>query len=396
MSRFGRRALLASLAVGSLGLSGCGFSLYNAQLPGGADLGDHPYTVVAYFDNVLDLVPQSSVKVNDVTRGKVTSVSLSTDDPQCKTVTGVQAHWCARVKMSINGAVSDLPANSHAEIQQTSLLGEKYVAIIPPQRNASPSMLHNGSKIPFLSTTSAPDVEQVLGALSLLLNQGGFAQIQVIASELNKALGTPERRQAVRNLITDLHTFLGTLDQQKGEITDALDSIDQLARTLNAQKKILTDALDTFPHALHVLNQDRGQLVTLLSSLSRLGTTATGVINATQQELVASLQALDPVVTRLAATGSAFPKSLRILGTFPFPLGITRQIVKGDYANLDAVLNLSLTDQLCGLLPPPLGTIFCNLPGSANSKSQTQKGSATKRATRSPNSLPPMLLGAGR
>jgi phospholipid/cholesterol/gamma-HCH transport system substrate-binding protein len=389
-----RRLALAAATAGALTLSGCGFSLYNAQLPGGANLGSHPYTVYAYFDNVLDLVPQSSVKVNDVTRGKVTAVSLSTDDPKCKTVTGVQSHWCAKVKMSINGAVDDLPLNSHAEIQQTSLLGEKYVALIPPVRNASTTMLHNGSAIPFVSTASAPDVEQVLGALSLLLNNGGFSQIQVIAQELNKALGTPERRQAARDLITDLTTFLGTLDAQKNDITTALDSIDQLAKTLNQQKQVLTDALDTFPQALHVLNQDRGQLVTLLSSLSNLGTVATHVINATQQELVASLQALDPVVSRLAATGSAFPKSLRILGTFPFPLGTTRQIIRGDYANLDAVLNLSLTDQLCGLLPPPLGTIFCNLPGSANSKPKT--GTATaKQPAATPNSLPPMLIGAG-
>ena len=390
-SRIGRKVVLALTAVGSLALSGCGFSLYNAQLPGGADLGDHPYTVTAYFSNVLDLVPQSAVKVNDVPRGKVTAVSLSTDSAQCKTVTGRQLHWCAKVKMSINGSVNDLPANSHAEIQQTSLLGEKYVAIIPPVRNASPNPLRNGSKIPILGK-SAPDIEQVLGALSLLLNGGGLAQIQVIAGELNKALGTDQRRQALRSLIGDLTTFLGTLDAQKGDITTALDSIDQLAITLNQQKKVLTDALDTFPRALRVLNADKDRLVTLLSSLSNLGGVATRVINATQSELVSSLEALNPVVTRLARTGSAFPESLRIIGTFPFPLGVTRQIVKGDYANLDAVLNLSLTDQLCGLLPPPLGTIFCNLPGSANSKTSSSK----KQAKVTPNSLPPMLIGAGR
>lgn len=389
-----RKIALALATAGSLALSGCGFSLYNAQLPGGADLGDHPYTVIAYFDNVLDLVPQSAVKVNDVPRGKVTAVSLSTDSSQCKAVTGRQVHWCARVKMSINGSVNDLPANSHAEIQQTSLLGEKYVALVPPVRNASSTLLTNNSKIPFLATQSAPDIEQVLGALSLLLNEGGFAQIQVIASELNKALGTVQRRQALRSLITDLTTFLGTLDAQKDDITTALDSIDQLAITLNQQKKVLTDALDTFPQALRVLNSDKDRLVTLLSSLSNLGSVATRVINASESDLVQGLQALNPVVTRLARTGSAFPKSLRILGTFPFPLGTTRKIVKGDYANLDAVLNLSLTDQLCGVLPPPLGTIFCNLPGSANSKQSSS--STTKKAASSPNSLPPMLIGAGR
>ena len=58
-------------------VSGCGFTgLYGAPLPGGADLGDHPYKVTIYFANVLDLVPQSMVKVNDVPVGRVDKVEL--------------------------------------------------------------------------------------------------------------------------------------------------------------------------------------------------------------------------------------------------------------------------------------------------------------------------------
>jgi phospholipid/cholesterol/gamma-HCH transport system substrate-binding protein len=297
--------------------------------------------------------------------------------------------------MDVNGSVN-LPANSHAEVQQSSLLGEKYVQLIAPGAGAADAPLRDGSTIPFVDTQSAPEAEQVLGALSLVLNNGGLTQIQTIARELNKALGTPERRQAVRALITDLHTFLGTLDNQKTDITTALERVNTLAITLNQQKKVLTDALDTFPSALRVLNQERGKLVTLLSSLSNLGSVATRVINATQEQLVASLKALDPVVTRLAASGKDFPQALRIAGTFPFPLGLTRTFIKGDYANLDAVFDLSLTDQLCGLLPAPLGTIFCSLPGSINSKQSSAKKTAKQTNDASASRLPPMLIGSGR
>lgn len=398
----GRRTV-ALLAAGCLALSGCGFKgLYSAPLPGGADLGNHPYTVTAYFADVLDLVPQSAVKVNDVAVGKVTAISLS----DCASPDSARTVWCAKVKMSVQGSV-DLPANAHAEVQQTSLLGEKYVALLRPNGPESSQRLHNGSKIQFVDTKSAPEVEQVLGALSLLLNNGGLSQIQNIASELNKALGSPERQHAVRDLITQLSTFTGTLDNQKSDITNALDSIDTLAATLNRQKHVLTDALDTFPQALKVLNSERGKLVTLLSSLSNLGSVAARVINATQEGLVTSLKALDPVVTRLAESGADFPKSLKIIGTFPFPLGLTTTIVRGDYANLDAQVNLSLTDELCGLLPPPLNTIFCNLPGSQSAKAKTTPGAgstaatsnaATNAATNSSaaSKLPPMLIGAGK
>lgn len=387
MTRTLRYVAVSVAAV--LTLAGCGFKgLYTTPLPGGADLGSHPFTVTAYFADVLDLVPQSAVKVNDVAVGKVTSIDLST---RC---TGSTRHWCAKVEMQVNGSVN-LPANSHAEVQQTSLLGEKYVQLIAPTSDPSPHRLADGSTIEFVDTRSAAEVEQVLGALSLVLNQGGLTQIQNIARELNKALGTPERRAAARALITDLDTFMGTLDAQKTDITTALDQVNQLAITLNRQKQVLTDALDTFPRALRVLNAERGKLVTLLSSLSNLGTVATRVINATQSQLVSSLKALDPVVTRLAESGANFPKALRIAGTFPFPLGLSRTFIRGDYANLDAVFDLSLTDQLCGALPPPLGTIFCQLPGSINHK-QSQSGSAKQANSGDANVLAPMLVGAGK
>jgi phospholipid/cholesterol/gamma-HCH transport system substrate-binding protein len=389
------RHLIAIAVAGTLTLSGCGFKgLYSAPLPGGANLGGHPFTVTAYFADVLDLVPQSAVKVNDVPVGKVTKISLA-GAKDCNNPGSTSVHWCAKVEMKVNGSVH-LPVNSHAEVQQTSLLGEKYVQLIAPAANASAQPLKNGSAIPFIDTQSAPEAEQVLGALSLILNKGGLNQIQNIAHELNQAFKTPERRQAVRNLIGDLTTFMATLDNQKDDITNALQNIDTLAITLNQQKRVLENALDTFPVALHVLNQERGKLVNLLSSLSDLGSVATRVINATQQQLVTSLKALDPVVTRLAAAGNDFPQSLRILGTFPFPLGLSRQFIRGDYANLDAVFDLSLTDQLCGLLPPPIGTIFCNLPGSINSKQSTSSKSAKQSNGSSASRLAPMLIGAGR
>ena len=74
----------------------------------------------------------------------------------------------------------------------------------------------------------------MLGALSLLLNGGGLQQIQVIATELNKALKGNEA--PVRDLLGQLNTFVGTLDSQKDKITTALDSVDTLAATLNRQQ----------------------------------------------------------------------------------------------------------------------------------------------------------------
>src|SRR3712207_492756 len=104
-------------------LAGCtegGFGgLYNTPLPGGADVGDHPYQVTAQFGDVLDLVPQASVKVNDVAVGRVAKIELAPDNK------------VALVTLVVNGSVT-LPANAGAELRQSSLLGEKYVQLRQP------------------------------------------------------------------------------------------------------------------------------------------------------------------------------------------------------------------------------------------------------------------------
>jgi phospholipid/cholesterol/gamma-HCH transport system substrate-binding protein len=379
------KRLLAVLATAVTVLSGCGFhGLYGVNLPGGTDVGDHPYTVTAYFANVLDLVPQSNVKVNDVAVGKVVSISLAgKNDPL-----GDQG-WAAKVKMQVRSDV-DLPDNARAEVAQTSLLGEKYVALLQPFGAPVSTKLHNKSVIPLSSTASAPEVEEVLGALSLVLNGGGVQQIQTIAKELNLALTGHE--PAIRDLLVQLQTFTGTLDRQKEQIVAALASLNNLSKSLNSQEAAIVDALNTMPQALSILADEKNKLVTMLQALTRLGVTATDVVTKTETGLVSSLEALNPSLVQLTQAGDQLPKALKILGTFPFPIAQTRTLVRGDYANLHLYLDLNLKDELCALIGVACPT-----------KSKTQKASAghtklssTKASSATTDALPPMLIGAGK
>jgi phospholipid/cholesterol/gamma-HCH transport system substrate-binding protein len=71
-----RVRLLLGLLLGSVVLSGCDFDVYSLPLPGGTDVGDNPIQVTVQFEDVLDLVPKSTVKVNDVSVGQVKSIEL--------------------------------------------------------------------------------------------------------------------------------------------------------------------------------------------------------------------------------------------------------------------------------------------------------------------------------
>ena len=140
-----RRTRVVTIAVSLLtlvGVSGC--SAYDLPLPGGAGTGDDSYTVTAEFADVLDLVPQSSVKVNQVTVGSVEDIQ----------VTG----WTATVHLRLPRDVV-LPDNATAELKQTSLLGEKYVALAAPTDVAPQGRLGQGDRIPLARTSRNPEVE---------------------------------------------------------------------------------------------------------------------------------------------------------------------------------------------------------------------------------------------
>jgi phospholipid/cholesterol/gamma-HCH transport system substrate-binding protein len=321
-----KRLVAAASAV--LALSGCSsFSgIYDLPLPGGAELGDHSYEVKARFRDVLDLVPQSGVKVNEVPVGRVEGIQLAPDG------------WTAEVTMRVNGDVQ-LPANALAMLRQSSLLGEKYVELSAPPEGQAQGELANGAVIPIERTNRNTEIEEVLGALSMLLNGGGVEQLQNIAQELNNALEGNE--PDIRATLTSLDTLVSTLDESKSDITRAIDGVNQLAGTLAAEKDQLAGAIDSLGPGLEVLNQQRGQLVTMLQSLDSLSAVAVDTVNASQADIVADLKALTPTLQKLGEAGADLPKSLEMLFTIPFSDEAVHGI-RGDYFNLYAKIDLNL------------------------------------------------------
>ncbi|MFI9007191.1 MCE family protein [Actinosynnema sp. NPDC053489] len=348
--RLGRTA---ALVAGALLLAGCGSGgfdgVYNMPLPGGADVGDRPYAVKVRFKDVLDLVPQAGVKVNDVPVGRVDRIDLAADG------------WTAEVTVLVNGDVK-LPGNAVARLRQSALLGEKYVELAGPAEGREEGALVDGAVIPVERTNRNPEVEEVFGALSMLLNGGGIAQLQDISRELSAALEGNEPQ--LRSLLANLNRLVGELDAHKGEITRALDGVNRLGGTLNAQREQITGVLDGLEPGLKVLSEQRTQLVTLLQSLDALSDVAVDTVNKSKDDLVADLKALAPTLRKLAEAGTDLPNGFELLLTYPFP-DSALDAIKGDYTNLYADIDLdlgSIVDNLGRSRQSPLPSLP-GLPG---------------------------------
>lgn len=322
-----------ALACAAVLLGGC-------QLPGGAPSGK-AYTISAEFSDVLDLVPQAAVKVNDVTVGSVS---------------GIELHgWVAVVHMRVGRDVS-LPDNATAAIRQSSLLGEKFVALAAPVGEPPAGSLGNGDLITLARTNHGAEVEEVLAALGLILNGGGLDQLKTINQEVAKALqgrpaGEPPGVQSAdaRGALEQLTAFITGLDKQKDDIVRAIEALDRLAARLAEQRATIGQAVDALDPGLTVLAAQRHQITSTLVALRNLSTVGQRVIDASRDDTVASLKALQPTLDELVKAGDALPKALDFGLTYPFPPNVQKAI-SGDFVRLHLTLDLDATTILSNLL----------------------------------------------
>ncbi|KJF20513.1 MCE family protein [Rhodococcus sp. AD45-ID] len=318
-----------------LGASACSSEgIYAVPLPGGPDVGSNPMNLTIEFDDVLDLVPQSAVKVDGVPVGRVEKIGVGPDG------------WTADVRIILDSSV-DLPANAVAAVEQTNLLGEKFIQLsAPPSGADTTAQLSDGDLIPLDRTRHATEIEQVLGALSLLLNGGGVGQLQPIVKELGAAFDG--REGTTRSLLEQANTLIGGLNEQREDITRALDGLDVLSSRVNEQNEKIAKVLDELPVAISVLNEQRPQLTQMLAQVDRLGTVGTDVLTQSKDDLIADLQALRPTLQALAASGDDLVGALPLLPTFPFPDGVEK-ITQGGSVNLFLAVDLQIGNTLSGL-----------------------------------------------
>lgn len=318
-----------AVAVVSAGvLSGCADwqGLNSLPLPGVQGAGPGAFSIQAQMPDVDNIEPNSSVRVGDVTVGHVRSIE--------------RQGWHALVTMELNGDV-ELPANATAKLGQTSLLGSLHIALAPPTDEAPEGKLGEGSLIPLSSSSAYPSTEQALAAVALLLNGGGIGEIQDITEALSTAFAG--RENDLRSLITQLDIAIGHLDDQKQDIIAATESINDLIGQFAAQKPVVDKALRTIPDALAVLRDQRNNLAEALAQLGKFSALAADSVNQTKEALVQELKDLGPVLESLADAGPALTRALSFLPTFPFPKETLTNWMRGDYANLTLVLDLTLS-----------------------------------------------------
>ncbi len=320
----GRRALVSSLTA--VMLTSCTWrGIANMPLPIGRGTGADHLTIYVQMPDTLALNTNSRVRVADVWVGAVRDIRLN--------------DWRATLTLDLDPRVK-LPANATAKIGQTSLLGTQHVELAAP-KDPSAQPLKNGDTIPIENSSAYPTVERTLASVAVILNGGGIPNLDAIQTEVVNILDG--HAEQVREFLTRLDTFTAELNRQRDDLTRAIDSSNQLLTIIANRRDTLDRVLTDIPPLIRHFADTRTLFADAIESLGRFSDVANRALTDTRPNLRQSLQSLQRPLKQLGRGSPYVVRALKLGLTAPFNIDDVSQLIRGDYVNVSATVDLTLS-----------------------------------------------------
>lgn len=320
-----QRAL--GLAAVALVLSSCGNwkGIANVPLPGGPGTGANATTVYVQMPDTLALNVNSRVRVADIYVGRVRAIELK--------------NWVATLTLDLQPDI-ELPKNALAHIGQTSLLGSQHVELEPPP-NPSPEPLRSGDTIPLANASAYPSTERVLASIATILQGGGVQNLEVIQTEIFNVLNG--RADQIREFFNKLDTFTAELNQQRQDITRAIDSTDRLLRVVAQRNDTLDRVLTEFPPLIKHFAETRDLFADAVEALGRISRAADDAVSPISDDLNTNLESLQRPLKQLGRSSPYLIGALKLMLTAPFSIENVPKVIRGDYLNVSLTVDLTLS-----------------------------------------------------
>ena len=322
--RFGWRGLV--LVVTAMVLTSCGWrGIANVPLPGGPGGGANKMTIYVQMPDTLALNVNSRVRVADVYVGSVKKIELK--------------NWVPTLTLDLQPGIK-LPANALARIGQTSILGTQHVELdTPPDPSSEP--LRNGSTIPLKNSQSFLTTERTLASIATVLRGGGISNLEVIQTEVTNILSG--NADQIRDFLGKLNTFTDQLNQQRDDLTHAIDSTNELLKIVADNNNTLDRVLTEFPPLIKYFADSRDKLTGAVEALGRFGNVTANTLSAARADLDTNLQLLQRPLKQLGKAGPYLIDAFRLLITAPYPVDNIPKVIRGDYINTSATFDLTLS-----------------------------------------------------
>ena len=322
--RYGWRSLV--LVVTAMVLTSCGWrGIANVPLPGGPGSGKDKMTIYVQMPDTLALNVNSRVRVADVFVGSVKKIELK--------------NWVPTLTLDLQPGIK-LPANAIARIGQTSILGTQHVELDPPP-DPSSEPLRNGATIPLKNSQSFPTTERTLASIATVLRGGGIPNLDVIQTEVTNILSG--NADQIRDFLGKLNTFTDQLNQQRDDLTRAIDSTNELLKIVADHNNTLDRVLTEFPPLVKYFADSRDKLTGAVEALGRFGNVTATTLSTARADLDTNLQLLQRPLKQLGKAGPYLIDSFKLVITAPYPVDNIPKVIRGDYINTSATFDLTLS-----------------------------------------------------
>lgn len=128
----------------------------------------------------------------------------------------------ARLKLKIDQGI-ELPQGTTADLRQSTILGDVYVALTPPSRRGGP-LLGNNDRIPLSDTDPGPQVEDIVVNLADFMSGGSLLRVQDALRQVNASVEVP-------GMSLPKAAAVGARDIR--ELAASTDDIDAMIRSLD-------------------------------------------------------------------------------------------------------------------------------------------------------------------
>ena len=208
------------------------------------------------------------------------------------------------------------------------------------RRTRRPELLKDGDTIPLKNSSAYPTTEQTLASLSMILRGGGIPNLEALQNEVYNIFNG--RGDQIRAFLGKLDTFTDQLNQQRDDITHAIDSTNRLLVYVGNRNDVLDRVLTDIPPLIKHFADTKNLLINAVDSVGRLSpSTPTSTCRRRAARCIPNLQALQCPLRELGRASPYLIGALKLILTQPYDIDTVPKIFRGDYQNVSLTLDVT-------------------------------------------------------
>ena len=238
----------------------------------------------------------------------------------------------ALITVSLNpDAAQAIPADVGVRILPTTLFGQNFLQLVPPDPGTSAGPLRDGSVIPASRVETNVDLQAILADLFPLLRSVNPPDLNATLYALAHAL--QGKGDQLGDTLVSLEDYLGTINAELPTLRKDLRLLSDVSQAYDLAAPDLIKVLRNATVTARTVTQKKGDLARSLSSLTGLANVTRVTLSENERRLIAQTRSGRPLLALLDTYSPEIPCLL---------IGLDRQVPNSQAVFADDIIHQTL------------------------------------------------------